>query len=259
MVFSCPASSGTFPRTSQLSPGRPPSRPSPSGTTCRPDARSRRGRKGALQAGSRSAMIRRMNVRVLACVTGLAFALVTPASVSVSHATSTETLMRSQAIKPVPGAILAASARVEGHLWTLWTYRKADGGMCVWLQMGVGRASSSSCRSSHRLPKGALVTWGAAGHSAAAGRAGWNRVWMYGFLRNRVASVRLVRECSRESLSVIPARAFLRVLSPTELRTGGLPRQLILTDRDGKLVRDIHVSLRPPSRVAGRACARATR
>jgi hypothetical protein len=206
-----------------------------------------------------SGMIGLMNVRFLACATGLALAVVTSGSISAGHATSTEALTQSQPFNPPPGAIVAASARVDGHLWRLWTYRNADRDKCVWLELGVGRASSSTCRSAHRLPKGGLVSWGAAGHSATAGGAGWNRVWIYGFLRRPVASLRLVRECARESLPVVPARAFLRVLSPTELRTGGLPRHLILSDRAGRLVRDVHISLRPPSGVAGRTCTRASR
>ncbi|HEY3185649.1 MAG TPA: hypothetical protein VGJ77_22585 [Gaiellaceae bacterium] len=159
---------------------------------------------------------------------------------------------------PASAPTVVATARVEGHLWTLSTFRNVRGRTCVELRMGRVARSTGCPTGPPQPPEPLTPTWGAAGRSARAGAAQWNRVWVYGFVRPGVAAVKLVRECASEQLVIVPRRAFLRVLSPVELRTGGLPRELIVRDRAGKLLQDIHISLGPPDHSTpynGRTCA----
>jgi hypothetical protein len=151
-------------------------------------------------------------------------------------------------LAPASPLVTVASLKVLGNTWRLQTYTNSAGTSCLQLKMGRG-GTSRGCPVNTGAPA-YHPAWGAAGHSAASGRAGWGRVWVFGQAPPSAVRVTLVRECAIEQVEFGrsgPHRGwYLLVLTPAELRAGGLPRELIVRDAAGTVLQDTHISMGTP-------------
>lgn len=191
-----------------------------------------------------------MKRRSFAAVATLTFVGVVVAAVFGGFAQSGEQTPRAQlaAADRNPGAPVQsrAAVTVDGERWTLGTYSNAAKQFCAERRMpgvGVGRGCVDTDvlfadgRELVALPGGSQA-------DVPTPQTRWDKMWIYGFVSPKVATLHLVTtDCSEREVAFDSEGAFLHVVPRQDIARGIVPWRMLARASDGSLIEERNVSL----------------
>lgn len=156
------------------------------------------------------------------------------------------------------GAVEKVHAKIEvdGDAWVMGGYRNSAGETCA-SQSIPEEGTSFLCLDRARMfadGREIVAFPGGRQKSSKQAKLQWDNLWVYGFATERVNTLELVSmDCSTRALQLDNDRAFMHVVSRSEIVRGIIPLRLVARDAAGSVIykRDVDIGLPNNAKKAG--------